>query len=430
MENSKKSSYTKSSHCKLEEAARRVSSTPVVYEQQAWKILDQVQDDKMIKTVRAFTLMELLVVVLIIGVLAAVAVPQYKKAVLKSRFKTLYPVARSLAQAQESYYLGTGDYAENLSELDVSVPGDPTGQTTTLSDGTQVKLGAEENHVYVRAEKGDNALMIYQNHSPNFAGETHCEAKLDNTLANWLCEKGLDGTFVGNKFGYSIYSLSEKTTGDLARSYYNGKGHTGEYDGDTCVATQMGGCVRSAFTNGATCKPEGTHASCYYSTFDNGSTCEGNARWNCSGGNVSSFSNGSTCNATYPETCDSTTFSKSTCIGNTNDFAYAGSSGSCYNSTFTSKSACKGEGKTGCHNSTFEDHSYCQANKSGSCANNTYDTTSFCTSADDYCPTGTPKGTWDAATDGYKLDGWNGGCCNPAYMTSGECPSGATVCSE
>ena len=123
MENSKKSSYTKSSHYKLEEAARRVSSTPVVYEQQALKILDQVQDDKMIKTARAFTLMELLVVVLIIGVLAAVAVPQYKKAVLKSRFIQLKTMAESIVKAEEVYYLANGDYTNQFEDLDIEMSG-------------------------------------------------------------------------------------------------------------------------------------------------------------------------------------------------------------------------------------------------------------------------------------------------------------------
>lgn len=71
-----------------------------------------------------FTLIELLVVVLIIGILAAIALPQYQNAVEKSRATEGLTLTRSIAQANQLYFMETGAYTEDIGELVLGFPGE------------------------------------------------------------------------------------------------------------------------------------------------------------------------------------------------------------------------------------------------------------------------------------------------------------------
>lgn len=70
------------------------------------------------KTKAAFTLIELLVVILIIGILVAVALSQYQKAVIKSRLAAIKPILTAIKNAQEISFLVHGQYS-SIRQLDI-----------------------------------------------------------------------------------------------------------------------------------------------------------------------------------------------------------------------------------------------------------------------------------------------------------------------
>lgn len=71
---------------------------------------------------KGFTLIELLVVVLIIGILSAVAWPNYQVAVERARITKALPVLRSIRDAQMRYQMATGKETASLDALDISIP--------------------------------------------------------------------------------------------------------------------------------------------------------------------------------------------------------------------------------------------------------------------------------------------------------------------
>jgi len=76
---------------------------------------------------RGLTLIELIVVMIIVGVLAAVAIPSYRNYVIRSQRSDAKDALLALATAQEKFYLQCNSYATGIAGAPDCVAGDLQG---------------------------------------------------------------------------------------------------------------------------------------------------------------------------------------------------------------------------------------------------------------------------------------------------------------
>lgn len=69
---------------------------------------------------RGFSMIELMIVVVIIAILSAIAIPSYRQYVLRGHRSEATRALQDLASRQENYYFTNNEYATNLSELGAS----------------------------------------------------------------------------------------------------------------------------------------------------------------------------------------------------------------------------------------------------------------------------------------------------------------------
>ena len=170
-----------------------------------------------------FTLLELLIVVLIIGILAAIALPQYRMAVTKVKVASILPLMRRWYDAAEEYHLQHGDFCPwdcQGSDLGVNWPSDwknsnggSCGDSSYCSNDYWGCMGGGMRVECIHDTTGDDAFYIsmYLNNVDldeyfnGIQGKISCMA-VQGTGGDKIC-KSLGKLFGTDGGKYNVYIL-------------------------------------------------------------------------------------------------------------------------------------------------------------------------------------------------------------------------------
>ena len=281
-----------------------------------------------------FTLMELLIVVVVIGILSAVALPAYRKAVEKSRVADALTTMDAVAKSEHAWYLEHSNYTDDFANLDIDLAGEIEDEQlkTSFYNYELVDTG-------IVAERNNGEYLIYRDYDTNQIMCTPGSHYICDDLGAFTkvpCEK-LDMAWANTN---STCYINEKSRClDL---------HADKYGEDIWKGTFCGydGERGQTLEEGMDCRPEDGTNNCQNSIIKAGGICKSmayqpGAGWSCSFSKVYS---GGVCKANGADSCrGSTIYEGGECwnCGNANYAGKGATSGCCRGSCPGSAPRCE-----------------------------------------------------------------------------------------
>ena len=157
-----------------------------------------------------FTLIELLVVVLIAGILAAVALPQYEKAVMNARFAQVVTAGESIYKAAELYYMAQGKWPTSLYALSITMPGAVFSGNIVQGNNFSCYLAAGQENLAHMAPSVQ-CYVLDGNRDGNYGwrrffdaheGKRYCYALASSDRVNAFCQTIGEYKFANNSHNY------------------------------------------------------------------------------------------------------------------------------------------------------------------------------------------------------------------------------------
>ena len=143
-----------------------------------------------------FTLLELLAVVLIIGILASIALPQYRRSVARAEAMEAMVNLRTLFDSAKRYKAVHSQPPMQLNGLDVSFF-DATSDTTDTFEIGRFQYKFTSSDISACRLNGNYCFYFYYNHASKGKDTLTCKLSSTGGKYDWICE-AIGTTDLGN----------------------------------------------------------------------------------------------------------------------------------------------------------------------------------------------------------------------------------------